>query len=301
MFAQDRNRVITVIGLGALLLLGVAGWLFAAEAATTSTITFDFTHVAGRKALDGTWVTRYDQALVTQADAKFSADAIEDTSRGNEHNFTCTGNPKFSDPENTITATKVIGHSTPRSAEFIGNVVADSIPKVDTTGKGLRGNPTHITSNTLTYDYARKWGEFATNVVMVITPHTPAKPVDSSDVNGQLGSAPSTITCDTLSYDAHTRKALAKSNVVVKQKDRTLWADQGIYEEDSELVMLSGNVRIKNEGEGEVKSFENADKVTVSTAGTDEWIDAVAKPGERIKMVLVVPDKQPTTTPAPPK
>jgi lipopolysaccharide export system protein LptA len=289
-----RHNLLLVMGIIALLLLGVVHWLHAADAADTSFITFDFSHVTGKKLPDGSRITQYDQATATQGDAQFSADLIEDNSHSNVHDFTCTGNPKFSDPENIITATRVIGHSTPRSADFLGNVVADSKPRVDTSGKGLRGNPTHITSDKLTYDYARKWGEFSSNVIMVITPRHLAKVANTNDVNSQLNSAPTTITCDALSYDANTKKALAKNNVVVKQKGRTLWADQGTYDEDADLVMLSGHVRIKNEGEGEVKSVENADKVSVSVSGADDWIDMVALPGTRIRMVLEVQNKEET-------
>ena len=293
-----RNQFLIVIAVITLGLLGCVNWLYAADTAGTSMVTFDFVHVSGKKvADDGSRVTQYDQAIVTQGEAQFSADVIVDNSKGNVHNLTCTGTPKFHDSENDITATTVIAHSTPRSADFVGNVVADSKPKSEPNGKGLRGNPTHITSDKLTYDYARKWGEFSSNVVMLITPRKPVSGTDTKDLNSQLSSAPTTITCDSLSYDANAHKALAKDNVVVKQKNRTLWAEQGIYDESADLVVLTGNVRIKNEGEGEVKSFENADKVSVSVAGTDEWIDAVAKPGERIKMVLEV---QNNATPAKP-
>lgn len=294
-----KGFIFAVAGIFALLLFGIARWLYAAEVSDTSTITFDFYHSRGVKVGDdGTRVTQYDQAVITQGQAQFSAELIVDNSKGNTHNFTCTGHPKFHDPENDITATTVIAHSTPRSAEFIGNVVADSIPKADTSSKGLRGNPTHITSDKLTYDYARKWGEFSTNVVMVITPRTPAKAGDSNDINTQIAAAPTTITCDALSYDANEHKALAKNNVVVKQKARTLWAEQGTYDEASDLVVLTGNVRIKNEGEGEVKSIENADKVAISVSGRDEWIEVTAKdPSQRVRMVLEVPKDDSTAKP----
>ncbi len=294
-----RRQFVAIFSLVALLLLGIASWVYAQQTTDTSTITFDFYHSSSKKSADdGSRVTQYEQAVITQGQAQFSAEVIVDNSKGTVHNFTCTGNPKFHDPENDITATTVIGHSTPRSADFLGNVVADSTPKVDPNSKSLRGNPTHITSDKLTYEYARKWGEFSGGVTMLITPRASAKVGDSSSVSNQFSSAPSTITCDALSYDANVHRALAKSNVVVKQKERTLWAENGTYDETAGLVVLTGNVRIKNEGEGEVKSFENADKVTISVAGTDEWIDAIAKdPSQRIKMVIMVPKDEGTTKP----
>ncbi|HEX2951456.1 MAG TPA: LptA/OstA family protein, partial [Armatimonadota bacterium] len=103
------------------------------------------------------------------------------------------------------------------------------------------------------------------------------------------------VTSNKMDYDYAAKKALGTGNVVVVQKDRTVWADQGIYDQNSELVTLQGNVRMKNAGKEEIKEMSDAQTVTVSLE--NDFIDIVAKPGGKVTMVFEVPeDEAPSST-----
>jgi lipopolysaccharide assembly outer membrane protein LptD (OstA) len=197
--------------------------------------------------------TTLSDAEVIQDDSKFNAKNISIESEDKVHTITCTGDPVFTDLENRITGDKVIGQSTPRWAEFLGNVKMVSTPKKKDSGDGIKG---------------------------------------------KLSGEPTTVTCETMHYDYGKKTAQAKGSVVVVQKNRTVWADQGVYEQKAELITLSGNIRIKNTGEEEIKSMKNADKMTVSL--NDDWVDVTAKPGDYVEWTLEYQDEEaPADKPAP--
>lgn len=180
--------------------------------------------------------TTVEKATVYQEDATFASDVMVIESEGKVHTFTCTGNPVFTDTETRITGDKVVGHTSPRWAEFNGNVKLVATPKKkDTNG----------------------------------------------ELKGKLSGEPTTITCDSLSYDYGNKLAQGRGNVVVVQKNRTLWADEGTYDQQAELVTLKGHVKMKNTGEEELKEMKNADIVTVSLE--NDWIDMVAPKNELLE------------------
>lgn len=227
-----------------LLLVAFGTWLYAAGEAKT--VQIDAERVVGKTKSEIT----YQKAVVTQEDAKFSADTIVQRSQNNVHVFTGTGNPVFTDPETKITSMQVVAQSTPRMATFTDNVV------------------------------------------MVITPK---KKKTGNDSNSELSRAPSTIKSPKLTYDYANKKAFAIGGVVIEQKElgRTVWADQATYDQGTELVMLQGNVRMQNAGEGEVRELKNADKVTVSLE--TDWIDILALPGQKVQIILEVEQDEPST------
>lgn len=197
----------------------------------------------GKTAID----TLY-QATVTHEDTRLTADLMVMKSEGDMHEITCTGNPVFTDPENRITADKIIALSTPRQAEFIGNV-------------------------------------------KMVT--TPKKKIDSKanakgDLREKLTGDPSTLTCNHLRYNYSAKHANASGNVMIVQKARTVWANDATYDQNLELVTLTGNVHLKNTGEEEMKDLSNAETVTVSLR--DDWIDIAAKKGEQLTMDFLVKD-----------
>jgi lipopolysaccharide export system protein LptA len=192
-------------------------------------------------------------ARVLHEDTTFAAQTILMRSEGDVHEFTCTGSPLFTDPENRITAEKVLAYSTPRRAEFHENVKMVSTPAKKTTG-------------------------------------------DTSETRAKVTGKPSTTTCDRLTYDYATKHGVATGHVVVVQEERTLWADEGIYDQRAELITLKGNVRLRNSGEDELKELTNADTVTISLE--NDWIDIVAREGQLVELVLDVKDAD--EHPAPP-
>jgi len=201
--------------------------------------------VADSKKIGAIRETTLANAKVTHEDSTFIAQKIVIQSENDVHTFTCTGSPVFTDTEARITGDKVVGQSTPRYAEFTGNVK------------------------------------------MVATPKKKEK---EGEIQSKLGSEPTTITSNSLGYDYGKKLALAKGNVVVVQKNRTIWADEGTYDQNAELITLTGNVRMKNAGEEELKEMTNAQTVTASLQ--DDWVHVEAKEGEKVEFILDVKDEE---------
>lgn len=249
------RRLLQVRSLGVLVAtlvtLTIAGtWIFAAGETKTVNATGDHVYSSKDPANSKIRVTTFSKATITQGDATFVADNVVARSQDKVHEFTCTGNPVFTDPENKITSDKVLAYSSPRRAEFSGNVKMVSTPK-------------------------------------------PKDAKKDDSIKSQMSNDPSTTTCEKLSYDYANKTALATGNVMVVQKERTIWADQGTYDQKQELIALKGNVRMKNAGKEEVKEMKDADIVTVSL--DKDWIDITAKPGSKVEFVFEVPEEDNTT------
>ena len=277
-----------------LLLAAFATWLFAAAAPTatkTSEVLLQTPNDVKMEKVGENWLTVYTKVVLTQEDATFTADRIEQlTQKKDVHVFTCTGNPVYKAPENTITSDTVIANSSPRSADFSGNVKAiHSSSKKDESDKLLESGTTVVTSQRLIYDYGKKWAEFTGGeVTMLYTPLDNV--VKKDDLKGEFKKAPSTLTCDKLNYDYANKKALAVGapgrQVHIVQKERDCWADQATYDENTNLVVLKGNFVMQNKGEEELKSILNVDTVTISL--DNEWILMKPIPGKVLIMKLLV-------------
>lgn len=233
------------------LILTCAGLLLAAEA--TKKIHVTATHVVIKKGDGKSHLSTLSAAKITHDDATFTADNVDVRSEGDVHEFTCTGHPVFTDPETRVIADKVIAYSSPRRAECTGNVKMVNTPKPKAPAKG------------------------------------PGKEPAPKEMKEQVKSEPSTLTCDTMSYDYGQKRSIARGNVVVIQKARTVRADEGVYDQKLELITLRGNVRLKNSGDEELKELKDAETVTVSLE--NEWIDILAKPDGFIEMDLEVKDQ----------
>lgn len=236
-------RLASTISVALLLVAAVAGLVSAASPATKK-LHVTTARLQSAKQEGSIRTTTLTSATVAHEDALFIAENMVIRSEGDVHEITCTGNPVFTDPENRITADKVIGYSTPRRAEFLQHVKMVSTPKKRTGA---------------TNESKTRFRE------------------------------PSTLTCDKLSYDYAGKMGHATSNVVIVQRERTVWADEGTYDQNMELVTLKGNVRMKNAGSEEVKEMHDADTVTVSLE--NDWIDIVAKPGGTVSLDLEVQDE----------
>ncbi|MHB9130659.1 MAG: hypothetical protein ACYDBB_06165 [Armatimonadota bacterium] len=240
-FQRVLIALVTVLGLVTIF----AGVLLAAPETKKVTVKADKILSVKQKENSKIRITTFWKGEVYQEDSLFTADTIVATSEDNVHVFDCTGNPVFTDPENRITSDKVVAQSTPRMADFTGNVKMVSTPKK----KDVKG-----------------------------------------DVRGQVSGEPSTTTCDKLTYDYGKKTAKATGNVVVVQKTRTVWAEQAIYDQKAELITLTGNVRMKNTGEDELKEMRDGDIVTVSLE--NDWIEILAKPGGKVIWDLDVKEKE---------
>ena len=238
----EWGRITLLAAAVALSMLAFCSWLYAADEQKQLHVTAD--HLVSDKIDGDTRETTWAKMTVTQDDAKFYADNVIQRTTGKVHVFTCTGNPKFTDPENTITGDKVIVYSSPRRAEFSGNVKLVNTPK--------------------------------------------EKPKNGSEIKKQMASEPSTITSDNMSYDYAKKTALATGHVMIVQKDRTVSADQGVYEQDSEMVEMTGNISMKNAGEGELRDLKNAQTVTVRL--DTDWIDITKQDGKQLEMNITYQD-----------
>jgi lipopolysaccharide assembly outer membrane protein LptD (OstA) len=83
------------------------------------------------------------------------------------------------------------------------------------------------------------------------------------------------ITCPELEYFYREHRAVARKGVAARQKDRAGRADEAVYNDRDELLVLTGNVEMKNE-RGE--TFR-ADKLTISVK--DDWLEAEGAIGSR--------------------
>jgi lipopolysaccharide assembly outer membrane protein LptD (OstA) len=241
----NRRLLFAWLIVGALALMGTALWSAAPD---KKNVRVESKHIISEKNDGKIRLTTFAAAKVFHEDSVFTAETIVARSEGKVHEFTCTGNPVFTDPENRITADKVLAYSTPRRAEFIGNVK------------------------------------------MVSTPRSKEKDKKQGEVREKVSQEPSVTTCDKLSYNYAEKTAEARGNVVVVQKQRTVWADTAVYEQKLELITLRGNVRLKNQGEEEIKAMRDADTVTVSLE--NDWIDIKAKPGGFVTFDLEVAEEE---------
>jgi lipopolysaccharide export system protein LptA len=76
-----------------------------------------------------------------------------------------------------------------------------------------------------------------------------ARPNPSDSANAAKGSArrnfkdPVTITCTKVRYNWQSKKAVLTGNLTIKQKDRTITGDRGLYDGTAETVTLVGNIK----------------------------------------------------------
>jgi lipopolysaccharide assembly outer membrane protein LptD (OstA) len=83
------------------------------------------------------------------------------------------------------------------------------------------------------------------------------------------------IRCPELTYYYREDRAVATGGITARQKDLNGRADEAVYTDKDELLVLSGNVQMENE-RGE--TF-HARKITVSIA--DDWLEAEGATGSR--------------------
>lgn len=151
----------------------------------------------------------------------------------------------------------------------------DGAEKVQTAvspGKITITNPEcDITGDKGTAFFLKRLGIVEGNVVMNLKP----KPANDQDkdkgsVRAKL-SEPTTITCKRLEYLYRKKIATMIGDVVFKQAKRSASADKAVYDQNKELLVLTGHVKaVDDKGQ----EFEAPGDVTVSLKKGDEWMDA---------------------------
>ena len=95
-----------------------------------------------------------------------------------------------------------------------------------------------------------------------------------------------TVTCTNMTYDYATKTAKFNGNVKAVQNGKVVVADNAIYESESEMLYLTGNIKMKNNDKEELRSMQTAESVTMSLV--DEWMDILAKKGEQVEFIFEI-------------
>ncbi|MFQ3548643.1 MAG: LptA/OstA family protein, partial [Armatimonadota bacterium] len=82
---------------------------------------------------------------------------------------------------------------------------------------------------------------------------------------------PTIITGDKLEYQYREKIASISGNVVFKQSDRTAKAQKAVFNQNTEIIVLSGGVDAFDE---KGQKFQTPADVKISIKPGDEWIEA---------------------------
>lgn len=156
-----------------------------------------------------------------------------------------TGNLKIVDPEATITGDLLTANFEDEIVVVTGNVRVVAQKKKDENGNG-QGNGGPQAGET---DQEEKKSE-------------------EPDRLEEYAERSTTITCEKLEYhyNEDIKKAIATGNVKAVQEDKTVWADTAVYEQLTDEITLTGNVRLKTDDGDELFTQE----AVVSIA--EDWI-----------------------------
>lgn len=127
-----------------------------------------------------------------------------------------------------------------------------------------------ITGDKGTAFFQKRLGVIEGNVVAVLKPkQETAEPAQDDSIRAGLRK-PTTITCAKLEYLYRDKVVTASGGVVFQQEKRRASAEGAVYDQNSELLTLTGNVQAADE-EGQRFS---APKAVISLKKGDEWIEA---------------------------
>lgn len=121
--------------------------------------------------------------------------------------------------------------------------------------------------------FKKKLGVVEGNVVMLFKPKKENQPpADSSKSNDDFSmdkfKQPTNITCEKMEYFYAKKIASATGSVVFKQPKRIAYSDKAVYDQNKELLTLTGNVH----GSDENGTFKSSKPVTVSLKKGSEWM-----------------------------
>jgi hypothetical protein len=125
---------------------------------------------------------------------------------------------------------------------------------------------TTVMGNEGIIDFATHLAILKGHVVMSVIP----KPTDTVKRDQEEAKKPTTILCDQINYDYRAKMAKTTGQVTIKQKDRTVTADDGRYDVAAKIIYLVGNIVGKS---ADGKTIQ-APEAEVSVDESDEWIKA---------------------------
>lgn len=153
-----------------------------------------------------------------------------------------------------------------------------------------------ITGDKGTAYFRKKLGVIDGNVVMVMKPKkTDNEKTDKDSIHAKMKEE-TTITCPKLEYQYKNKIATASGGVHFKQAKRSANAQKAIYDQNKEILVLTGDVK----GTDEYNQTFSAPEVKISLKKGDEWMEAV-NASASFKIDLEEDNKQEDKQPEKPK
>lgn len=210
------------------------------------------------------WYTITGDIVLRHEDGVLHAQSVRlnsETKKGE-----ATGDLSFADEQTTLTADRLEIDFDARIGVFKGNVhmVTQRKPK-DGTAAGEAGKPADASQPAAKEQPAKDQPAPAAN----------DKQDEETKPLREYWEDRTEIRCPELAYYYREDRAVATGGITARQKDSSGRADEAVYTDKDELLVLSGNVEMKNE-RGE--TFR-AKKITVSIA--EDWLEAEGAIGSR--------------------
>lgn len=168
------------------------------------------------------------------------------------------GEVSFTHGDTVITSDEVNYDDTAKEAVSPGSLKISN-PECDVNGdKG-------------TAYFKKKLGVVEGNVVMSLKPKPGESGTDADSNSIDRFKQPTTVTCKRMEYFYARKVASAQGGVIFKQPKRTVYADKAVYDQNKEILTLTGNVR-GTEDDG--TEYSAPGEVKISLKKGDEWLEA---------------------------
>jgi lipopolysaccharide assembly outer membrane protein LptD (OstA) len=197
-----------------------------------------------------------------------------------------------------VEADQVVWNRKKDKAKLIGNVVltqGDTVLKANmvdydeaSQSAVAQGSPhvinpqNDLTGDTIQVDFGKKAAVVKGNVKVISRPKetTQATQTDKKSLKDQWKD-PMTLLCDQVEYFYKAKRMVASGNLKIIQKDRNAVAEQAVYTQKDEKVVLTGHVKC-DDSKGQTFS---SPKVTISLKQGDDWLEA-----EKVKATFKIKD-----------
>lgn len=154
-------------------------------------------------------------------------------------------------------------------------------------GKISISNPDcDITADKGTASFIKKLVVIEGSVVLRVKPKPESGGAETGESIRAKISKPTTVTCSKLEYLYKDKIAAAKGGVTFVQEKRKVTAQEAVYDQNNELLTLTGEV-LGSDEEGQTFS---APKVVISFKKGDEWIEVTQ--GKATVKVDLEPEEQ---------
>ena len=139
-------------------------------------------------------------------------------------------------------------------------------------GKFSLTNPEcDLTADKGTAYFKKKLTVVEGNVVMILKPKPEEVAEEDKESVREKLKKPTTITCPKMEYQYKDKVATCTGGVDFRQEKRTARADTAVYDQNKELLTLTGNVKGTDE---DGQTFSAPGKVVISIKKGDEWMEA---------------------------